>query len=314
MQPSHSPSQNPILVTGAHRSGTTWVGRMLAANQKTAYISEPLNLLHRPGVYRAEVKHWYPYICQENESDFLSPMQETLRFSYHPWLEIKSLKSTKDLMRMARDATIFLRARAFRQRPLLKDPFALFSIPWFVQRLHCLIVVVIRHPLAFVSSLKRLQWSFDFNHLLAQPLLMRDLLTNYRSEITSIIEQPDDVIAQGSLLWRILYQVASSYQKQYPAIQIVRHEDLSLSPVEHFSRLYTLLDLPFTEGVQNAILRSTRGENPSELSTKRVHAVKLDSQANLLNWQKRLSKEEIAKINQLTHPLTNLYYPEFKWD
>jgi LPS sulfotransferase NodH len=50
---------HPILVTGTHRSGTTWVGKMLAADSSTAYISEPLNVLHRPGVYRAKVKHWY---------------------------------------------------------------------------------------------------------------------------------------------------------------------------------------------------------------------------------------------------------------
>jgi hypothetical protein len=314
MHPSHSPSNNPILVTGAHRSGTTWVGKMLAANQKTAYISEPLNLLHRSGVCRAEVQHWYPYICQENEANFLAPLQETLRFSYHPWLEIKSIKSTKDLMRMARDATIFLRARTLHQRTLLKDPFALFSIPWFIQRLQCQVVVVVRHPLAFVSSLKRLKWSFDFNHLLKQPLLMRDLLTDFHTEMTSLLQQPNDVIAQGSLLWRILYQVASSYQEQYPTIQVIRHEDLSISPIEHFSRLYASLDLPFTTPARSAILRSTRGENPSELSTKRVHAVKLDSQANLQNWKKRLSTAEIAQISQLTRPLTTQYYPEFEWE
>jgi LPS sulfotransferase NodH len=55
----------PILVTGTHRSGTTWLGKMLAADASTAYISEPLNVLHRPGVLRAEVRHWYQYICAE---------------------------------------------------------------------------------------------------------------------------------------------------------------------------------------------------------------------------------------------------------
>jgi LPS sulfotransferase NodH len=56
----------PILVTGTHRSGTTWVGKMLAADACTAYISEPLNVLHRPGVFRPKVKYWYQYICEDN--------------------------------------------------------------------------------------------------------------------------------------------------------------------------------------------------------------------------------------------------------
>ncbi len=36
-----SDTLHPILVTGTHRSGTTWVGKMLAAGPSTAYISEP---------------------------------------------------------------------------------------------------------------------------------------------------------------------------------------------------------------------------------------------------------------------------------
>ena len=63
-----------ILVTGAHRTGTTWVGQMLAAGG-LAYVSEPLNVLHRHGVMSAPVKHWYTYITSENEADYLSGYQ-----------------------------------------------------------------------------------------------------------------------------------------------------------------------------------------------------------------------------------------------
>ena len=45
----------PILVTGVHRSSTTWVGKMLTANKQYVYVSEPLNVLHRRGVMRKPV-------------------------------------------------------------------------------------------------------------------------------------------------------------------------------------------------------------------------------------------------------------------
>ena len=32
----------PILVTGSHRSGSTWVGKMLATSPSVNYIHEPL--------------------------------------------------------------------------------------------------------------------------------------------------------------------------------------------------------------------------------------------------------------------------------
>ena len=124
---------SPILVTGAHRTGTTWVGKMLSANPQTAYISEPLNVLHRPGVLRACVKNWYPYISEKNEVAYLAAFNELFGFRYHLFDEIQSLRSSKDFFRMGRDFGIFLRGRAFHQRPLLKDPFAVFSLPWFVR-------------------------------------------------------------------------------------------------------------------------------------------------------------------------------------
>ncbi len=136
----------PILVTGAHRTGTTWVGRMLAAGSQTAYISEPLNVLHRPGVLRAKVEHWYTYICNENEAGYLSSFLALLRLRYHLLDEVRSLRSGKDFLRMGRDLGIFLRGRLARKRILLKDPFAVFSLLWFAERLNCRVAVTVRHP------------------------------------------------------------------------------------------------------------------------------------------------------------------------
>ena len=98
---------NPILVTGTHRSGTTWVGKMLAADSRTAYISEPLNVLHRPGVLRAKVNKWYQYVCEDNENEYLPAFLEMLDYDYHLLDEIRSLRSWHDFLRMGRDFTIF---------------------------------------------------------------------------------------------------------------------------------------------------------------------------------------------------------------
>ncbi|MER3452975.1 MAG: hypothetical protein C4321_04710 [Chloroflexota bacterium] len=57
----------PILVTGSNRSGTTWVGRILAASGRLNYVYEPFN----PGLW----PRWTPsplqfrnlYICADNE-------------------------------------------------------------------------------------------------------------------------------------------------------------------------------------------------------------------------------------------------------
>ena len=301
-----------ILVTGAHRTGTTWVGRMLSANPQTAYISEPLNVLHRPGILRAHVKNWYTYIAEKNEHEYFGAFNELFRFYYHPVNEIQSIRSSKDFFRMGRDAGIFLRGRALHQRPLLKDPFAVFSLPWFVERFNCQVIVTVRHPAGFASSLKRLNWPFDFNDLLNQSLLMQDYLEPYRKEMQAI--KADDVIGQASLLWTMIYRVVHSTRQRIPSIQIVRHEDLSLDPVSGYRALYQSLGLDFTARVEQTILNSSSSENPTEVSRKKVHAVKLDSRANLDNWKRRLTSDEIARIRRVTEEVAHLYYPEVNWN
>ncbi len=305
-------TMNPTLVTGAHRSGTTWVGRMLAASPQMAYISEPLNVLHRPGVLGAQVSFWYTYICNENESEYLPSFRELLSFRYHWFAEIKSLRSRKDFLRMGRDLGIFWRAALLNQRPLIKDPFAVFSLPWFANRLNSQIIVTIRHPAAFASSLKRLNWSFDFYDLLDQPLLMHDHLEAYRMNMRSMAA--DDILGQASLLWTMIYRFVHAACKQTPSIRVVRHEDLSLDPVAGYRHLYTELGLNFTSGVERRILASSSSENPAELSRKKVHSVKLDSLANLDNWKRRLSSSEIDRIRRETEGVSYLYYPEVAWN
>jgi hypothetical protein len=227
--------------------------------------------------------------------------------------ELKTLASLKDLLRMLRDLSIFLSGKIAQKRPLLKDPFAVFSAPWFASRFDCKVVITVRHPAAFASSLKRLNWTFDFNDLLEQPRLMEDWLEPFREDMHKALQTPQDVIGQASLLWRMIYWVVPQYQRNLHHSQLVRHEDLSLNPIQGFSKLYEVLDLPFTSQVQQEILRSSSSDNPQELSN-RAHAVRLDSQANLNNWKHRLTPEEIHRVRQLTGDVAAGYYSEEDWE
>jgi hypothetical protein len=307
---------NPVLVTGMHRSGTTWVGKMLAADACTAYISEPLNVLHRPGVFRPRVQNWYQYICQDNESEYLQGFQDLLELDYHLMAEIRSLRSRRDILRMGRDFLVFYYGLMRGHRVLLKDPFAVFSTPWFADRLGCNVVITIRHPAAVASSLKRLNWSFDFRDLLKQPLLMRDHLEAYRAEMQSI--QPDDVISQAALLWKMIYRSVHEFMPSWEGqsdsrIIVVRQEDLSHDPVPGYRSLYASLGLEFAPRVEKTILSSSSSENPVELSRRRTHDVKLDSRATVGNWKKRLTAEEIIRIQKITKEVSSLYYSDAEW-
>jgi len=99
-----------------------------------------------------------------------------------------------------------------------------------------------------------------------------------------------------------------------PTIQMVRHEDLAADPVPGFRRLYERLGLEYTSRAEQAILESSRPDNPTELSRQRVHSVKMDSRSSLQNWKRRLSTEEVARVRQLTDGVWQTYYPAGSWE
>ena len=305
--------RRPILVTGAHRSGTTWVGKMLAASREVGYISEPLNVHHRPGVMRVPVERWYTYICADNQAHYLPALEDTIGFRYQLPAELAALRSIKDLMRMGRDWATFTRGRLRGQRPLLKDPFAVFSAAWFVQALDCALVIVVRHPAAFASSLMRLGWPFDVTDLLLQPLLLRDHLEPYRGQLEKISQTPQDVIAQSALLWNMIYQFVDQLRVRCPQTILVRHEDLSEQPVRGFRELYAAIGLSFTSRVEGQIRKASASGNPQELSRDAVHSVRLDSRANLKSWQRRISQADIERLRRLTAGVAERFYQERDW-
>lgn len=284
---------------------------MLAAGGGLTYANEPLSVSHRQGVLGNEVRHWYTYINEENEAQYLPAFQDLLALRYQLLREIPSIRSPKDVLRMGRDAYSFAAGRVRGWQALLKDPFASFCMPWFARRLNCQVVVVIRHPAGFASSLKRLGWPFQIEDLLAQPLLMRDQLEQDRPALEAVT--PDDIIGRAGLLWKVLYRNVHQAVTQNPDLISVRHDDLSRDPVSEFKKLYQKLGYDFTPAVENAILNSSSSENSTRLAKNKTHSVKLNSRANLDNWKTILTAEEVIRIRTITEDVSHLYYSDDEW-
>ena len=79
----------PILVTGMHRSGTTWLGHMLCAGGRMIHVGEPLNVLNRQTILRSKVDRWYTYIGEDNEDLYLRHYKDAVAFRPHPIQDIR---------------------------------------------------------------------------------------------------------------------------------------------------------------------------------------------------------------------------------
>jgi len=302
----------PLLVTGAHRSGTTWVGRILAAGGRMVYINEPLNRNHRPGVFRASVPYWYVYLHSGNEAPYLAAFRETLALRYGWRREITALRAPRDLARMLRDGLRWTWGRWRGQRPLLKDPFALLSVPWFVERLAAQVVVLVRHPAAVVASWLRLGWVVHPKQLLAQPALLEEVLPPAEVQALRAAAAIDDRLTWAAALWRALYAAVDAYRRALPVL-VVRHEDLAQAPDDEFAALYTRLGLDFNRRARRALARSIHGRQ-EHTDPRRPHATALDSRAAAQAWKRQLTAAQIARIRAITEPVAARFYAAHEWE
>jgi hypothetical protein len=206
-----------------------------------------------------------------------------------------------------------LMGRCLGVRPLLKDPMALLSAEWLARRYQTHTIVLIRHPAAFASSLKRLNWHFPFGDFLGQPRLMEDFLEPYRECIEEFARTPPDIVTQAILLWCILHTMILRYRLKHPEWMFVRHEDLSRRPHVEFGKLFRTLGLSFSARAYRTIAEYTDEENPVEAEAGLVHHLKRNSLGNIWTWTQRLSREEILRVRKGTEDIARHFYSAEDW-
>lgn len=303
----------PILVTGSHRCGSTWVGKTLCRAPGMAYLDEPFHMKHRPGPCRAKWESWYAYLTAENAAPYEEALADTLGHRYSYGAELLSLRSPRDVGRMLRDAGRCAGRRRRGDRALMKDPIAFFSAPWLAERFAMQVVVLVRHPAAFASSLKRLDWRFDFHNWLDQPLLMRDWLGPWEQQLRAAAETPLDVIEEAALCWNVIYEVAARMRAQHSDWIFLTHEELSIDPVGKFRTLFEQLAVPFDDELRDWLQATTGANNPAEAPTGTAHALARDSRANVRNWTSRLEPSEIDRLRAATEAVTEQWYGSDAW-
>lgn len=317
------------------RGGTSWVGKMLEAGGDFVYINEPMNPRHppgrSPGILEADITQEYLYITDDNGPAYLDAFRDTVRLRYHVIAEVRQNHWPFDLAKMGKYFTSFALGRLRRKRPMLNDPYATLSARWLAHELGAQVVTVVRQPAAMLASFRKLGYeAVHFRDLLDQPLLMRDWLEPFRTEMEAAEE--GDLVAQVALLWRILHHVTAEYRSTVPGFVVVRHEDLSTDPVAAYEKLHAHLGLPFTPKVRAAVEEGS-GLTPAGAAGnagkgEKTHVWRLsrrgflsrtayrpmDSRASLGAWRSAVTPEEIARIRSLTEDVARRYYTDEELD
>jgi hypothetical protein len=306
----------PVLVSGAPRSGTTWVGRMLALSPALYYVHEPFN----PDVSMAKFlcQASFPfrnvYITEENEQPYYRPIKEMLAAKcslLHGLVQVRSYREFRRVVGLWRK---FGKYRRQGVVPLIKDPVALMSAGWLARRFDIHVIIVIRHPAAFVHSMRNRIWPFyPSRWALPQPLLMRDYLHPFEKELIALEQEQHDIIDQTALLWKVMYYVVREYQKQNKNWIFLRHEDIAMNPIDGYRDLYERLGLLFSDDIRQAIRDSSEESNPIE-DVAQNNSVRRNSLATVSNWKCALTASEIKRIRMQVEEVSSHFYLDNEWN
>jgi hypothetical protein len=309
-----SDAKPPILVTGAPRTGTTFLGTMLSLNRDVSYIYEPTSLLY--GLRDVPAPMLYVRSGSPDEARARQMIDELLRGRgrfRHPHDPAASparraarrLLGSKVSLRYHRDAL-----NPLRRRWLIKDPWAGFAAEWLHRQYGAPTVVIVRHPVPTVTSYERLSWRFPLAELKRMDALMADHLQPILGDLD--VDALDDH-ENRAVMWRCYYRALSTYLDRNPGMVAVRHEDLSARPVEVLRNLYDRLGLRFDTRVQTLVTEHTRPGNPGAATGDRVHQLRRDSSAIATGWRSTVDPELRARIRARVEPEASRWYGDADW-
>jgi len=296
----------PILITGSHRSGTTWVGKVINSSNTVNYLHEPL----KPGTIYREFcfndkykKVWFLNISYVDDKSFKLGFEKILSKGIRiSDIKCNNLREIKDSLKLIRDINFN------KKRRLLKDPISIFSSEWIYENYNSKNIILIRNPYSFVSSLIKNNWSFDFNNLLKQDNLLNTELNSYKELIIQFSREEKPIIEQAVLLWNILYSFIDRLRSKYNDWYFVTHEDLCDKPIVEFERIFNFLDIKFSKNVREYIINSSSKNNPTERADRNVHVLNRNSKDLSEIFKKRLTEEQISYIKNKTHHVRIKFY------
>lgn len=301
----------PILVTGTHRSGTTWLGRMLDLSPTTHYVHEPFAPMNHRSWLSKRPAERFLHQSPSRPSRFDRDLDRIVALRPPALTLLRRSRGPRDVVRAVEQVVMARRARARDRRAIIKDPFALLLAEWIHARTEAAVIVCVRHPAAFVSSVTRLGWRLDERWLLVQDELMGEELHAWVPALRRADEL--DMVDHACLVWRVLNSVVIRLEQDHPEWTVTRYEDLALQPVAGFRRVFEDHGLAWSADIADEIRGLNAPENPTEVPTRQRGSVVRDSRGAVWTWRDRLTAGEIDRVRSATRDVASHWYGDPTW-
>lgn len=273
--------ENWIFVTGVIRSGTTFVGKILSQPLSVDYIHEPFlggyTLPERVELRPRYVRPEAPLSSIARYRDQLDKLfryeigMRSSKYDEDPWLR-KALKAV-----VGSRGPFYLRlakANPFHTAAVIKDPVARMVTEYLYRQYRVKPVVIVRHPVSWIASLKRVEWFPEMKEFAEQ----EDLVEDYFAGERDFVERtwPSRML-ESAAHWRATYKVLLRQAEAYGDWHVITHERLSERPVETFRSLYQELGLPWSERIEDTVEGLTSSNHSARAREGRVQDFRRDS-------------------------------------
>ena len=269
----------PILVTGVPRSGTTWAARLLAKSPGTALAGrEPMNPRGRQYALGGTLHGW------TRVTEFTPRQRFLLRAAYHGW----------NPMVYSRFGSRQWAGPLPSTRLVVKDPYALLSMPAVARATGATPVLVYRHPGAILTSYRRVDWRPRLDEL---ALLAQEARST--SDTLDLPEIPDSGDASSAeemgVFWSVLHELALRDAAACGAL-IVSHAELASGGVSAARRLASILELQWS-----AAMGEEFGDKSSAgvADPAKLHNFDRSPASVADEWRSKLADDDVRTIERV---------------
>lgn len=274
-------ARRPILVTGVPRSGTTWLARWLAGGPGMALTGrEPMNPRGRQYALGHTLEGWTRLTTPT------ARQRRALVLAYRGWNPwVYSRYGTRQWL-----------APLPGSRLVIKDPFALLSVPAIVEHTGALPVLVYRHPGAVLASYRRMGWTPDLEEL-------QRVVVQARAEGGP---QLPDLPAEGETsgaeamgrFWATLHDLAlSDIENSQTDLVVVAHHELAGSGPDGGRLLAARLDVAWNDELEHELAKES---SASEGSATSLHNFDRAPAMVAEAWRARLDPTDVETIERVT--------------
>jgi hypothetical protein len=266
INPDQDPSRS-ILVAGAARSGTTWLGDLISSRIACRILFEPFH------------PHLVPEYRNFNYFQYMRPGAQNPQL--HSFAEQVFRGDIRNKWIDHQNEQLFPTHR------LIKEIRANLALKWLHDHFPQVpIVFLLRHPCAVVLSRMELGWATDgdIEPFLSQP----ELISDYLSEHVEFIRTAKTDEEKHAIIWCISNLVPLK-QFQPGELTTVYYENLCcMQPEIELPTIFAAMGQRYSETAMDNFHR------PSQ--TTRESSPVVDGIDKLTHWKRKLSPSQIASI------------------